>query len=257
MTTPMEPLRSPFFSLSQSPSAGLVSFQDSAPLVTSPGSGSSGWKLNRPGYQDGRTGSMVWTSTPGQSPPAAATSFRESTHLIPSPGFDGTTPKRFRSIVFSWPVAIGVPLCLLLLGFAVEVAVIVCMERNGFSVPRDNPFPIVSPQFLLSFLPVLIVIPFALLWRELDWNVRWFQPYVVLKKGNAAAGESLLLNYVASGPFLALFRSKYYEHQIVFWSSLVAVATYSFQPLAASIFQIRERPWTESNYLPFDSTSVL
>jgi hypothetical protein len=59
-----------------------------------------------------------------------------------------------------------------------------------------------------------LIMPFAFAWRELDWNLRWYQvsipfssaawgvylslhqPYVVLQKGNAVAEESLLLDYV-------------------------------------------------------------
>ncbi|KAF9560606.1 hypothetical protein CPC08DRAFT_689904 [Agrocybe pediades] len=170
--------------------------------------------------------------------------FSQSTHLIPSPGEQGKPPKRFEPLIMRLPFVIGTPLLLFLLGAALEIATFLSGRNgnSGFRVPQNNVFNVfgdVSGQFLASFIPTLIIMPNAFAWRELDWNIRWYQPYIVLHKGNAKAEESLLLDYIALGPFLALFRAMAYKHRIVFWSSLTAVVTYAFQPLAGSIFQIR------------------
>ncbi|KAF8063359.1 hypothetical protein FPV67DRAFT_238820 [Lyophyllum atratum] len=167
--------------------------------------------------------------------------FRESTHLIPSADFGNKKSSRYDPIVMRWPVVLGVPVMLITLGIALEAGTIISSDRGGFRVPPNNKLDLISPQFLLSFFPTILVAPFAFLWRELDWNLRWFQPYIVLWKGRSPAEESLLLNYVALGPFLALFRALKYKHRVLFWSALTATATYIFQPLAGSIFQIRQK----------------
>jgi len=146
------------------------------------------------------------------------------------------------------PIIIGTPLLMLFLGLGLEIATFMSNKSNGFRVPKSDVFDLfgdVSAQFLASFLPTLMIIPIAFTWRELDWMLRWYQPYVVLQKGNARAEESLLLDYIALGPFLALFRALHYKHRVIFWSSLSALLTYLFQPLIGSVFQIRSISQTD------------
>ncbi|GLB42726.1 putative protein of unknown function (DUF3433) [Lyophyllum shimeji] len=181
--------------------------------------------------------------------------FRESTHLIPSATSGNKKPRRYEPLAMKWPVVLGTPLMLIALGMALEVGTVVSSRRGGFRVPPNNALDIVSPQFLLSFFPTILVAPFAFMWRELDWNLRWFQPYIVLWKGRSPAEESLLLDYIALGPFLSLFRALKYKHRILFWSSLTATATYMFQPLAGSIFQIRQKNQIE--YANVTSTKAI
>ncbi|KAH0580508.1 hypothetical protein H2248_002002 [Termitomyces sp. 'cryptogamus'] len=166
--------------------------------------------------------------------------FRNSTHLIPSAGSGGKVLP-YNPWYMSWFVVLGTPFVILALGIALEVGTIVSSERGGFKVPPTNIFPLVSPQFLLSFVPVVIIVPLAFMWREIDWVVRWLQPYILLWKGGSPAEESLLLDYIMLGPFLGLFRASKYKHRIVFWSSVTALATYFFQTFAGSIFQLRQK----------------
>ncbi|PBK98604.1 hypothetical protein ARMGADRAFT_920894 [Armillaria gallica] len=162
--------------------------------------------------------------------------FRESTHLIPSRIAED---KRYKPLALSLPVVVGTPLSMLALGVALEIGVNISNKNQGFSVPETNPLGFASAQFLLSFVPTIFVIPVAFLWRELDWYLRWYQPYVVLSRGNASVEEGILLDYV-----------------VVFWSAITACATYLLQPLgelhnasgitthmvtASSIFQIQQR----------------
>ncbi|PBK62620.1 hypothetical protein ARMSODRAFT_895428 [Armillaria solidipes] len=162
--------------------------------------------------------------------------FRESTHLIPS---RISEDKRYKPLALSLPVVVGTPLSMLALGVALEIGVNISNKNQGFSVPETNPLGFASAQFLLSFVPTIFVIPVAFLWRELDWYLRWYQPYVVLSRGNASVEEGILLDYV-----------------VVFWSAFTACATYLLQPLgelhnvsgitthmvtASSIFQIQQR----------------
>ncbi|KAF8881627.1 hypothetical protein BD779DRAFT_1005036 [Infundibulicybe gibba] len=172
--------------------------------------------------------------------------FRESLHTIPTP-MRGKRPQRFDPFIMRWPVVIGTPISMLLLGIALEIGVNISVRQDGFSVPQKNVLQIVSTQFLLSFFPTLFVIPVAFMWRELDWMMRWYQPYVLLANGGARAEESLLLNYIALGPFLSMFRALHYKHRVIFYSSMLATFTYMLQPLAGSIFQLRSLPQTTNS----------
>ncbi|KAJ7641417.1 hypothetical protein FB45DRAFT_900170 [Roridomyces roridus] len=173
--------------------------------------------------------------------------YRESTHLIPTPGTDKNRPKRYDPVYFWLPVVVGTPLMMLMLGIALEIGIEISSKNGGFAVPVQNVFSIVSTQFLLSFFPTLFVIPVGYVWRSLDWMVRMYQPYVVMVRGNATAEESVLLDYIALGPGRSVFRALKYNHRVVFWSSLLAVTTYIYQPLAGSIFQVQTRGRTSDS----------
>ncbi|KAJ7280296.1 hypothetical protein C8J57DRAFT_1124912 [Mycena rebaudengoi] len=173
--------------------------------------------------------------------------FRESTHLIPTPGVDKNRPKRYDPVYFWLPVVVGTPLLMLMLGIALEVAVQISYRNGGYAVPDRNVFSLVSTQFLLSFFPTLFVIPVGYIWRVLDWMLRWFQPYVIMSRGNATAEESVLLDYVALGSFRAMFPALKHNHRVIFWSGLLATSTYIFQPLAGSIFQIQTREKSQTS----------
>ncbi|EEB96640.1 hypothetical protein MPER_04193, partial [Moniliophthora perniciosa FA553] len=113
---------------------------------------------------------------------------------------------------------------------------------NGFAVPKENAISLVSAQFLLAFVPTVMIIPVAFLWRELDWYVRQYQPYILLSRGDTTAEETLTNDYVSIGVLGAIINSLRFKHRIVFWSALTAAATYTLQPLAGSIFQVQQRP---------------
>ncbi|KAH9475216.1 hypothetical protein JR316_0012327 [Psilocybe cubensis] len=180
--------------------------------------------------------------------------FRESTNLIPSPGVMGPKPKRFEPIMLQLWFIILTPFLMLSLGIALEIAIYISNLNHGFKVPQSNVFLVfgnVTGQFLASFFPTLLIMPFAFAWRELDFLIRSYQPYVMLQKGNAKAEESLLLDYKRTcSPILAIPRALAYKHRIVLWSSITAVLTYIYQPLTGSIFQIQYAQQS-------DSTSVI
>ncbi|KAF5375917.1 hypothetical protein D9615_008257 [Tricholomella constricta] len=173
----------------------------------------------------------------------ASDSFRESTHLIPSrpEGSGKKKSSRYEPLMTTWFVVLAIPLLLMALGIALEAAAIVSYKRGGFRVPPNNVIQIVSPQFLLSFFPTIIITPYAFTFRDLDWNLRRFYPYVLLWKGRSPAEESLLLDYIGLGPVFGLFRAMKYKHRLVFWSVVTAITTFIFQPLAGSIFQLRQK----------------
>ncbi|PPQ83480.1 hypothetical protein CVT24_005667 [Panaeolus cyanescens] len=182
-------------------------------------------------YMDSR----ISRSTDGRQ----SSRFRESVHLIPTPGSSGEPVKRFEPFIMRLGVVAGLPLLMLLAGLGLEIAIFLSRSFGGFGVPESNVFDVfgnVSAQFLASFFPTLVILPLAFAWRELDWMLRWYQPYIALNRGNATAEDSLLLDYIALGPFLAIPRALQYKHRIIFWSCVTAVLTYMFQPLGKSIF---------------------
>ncbi|KAG7442199.1 uncharacterized protein BT62DRAFT_922821 [Guyanagaster necrorhizus] len=198
--------------------------------------------------------------------------FRESTRLIPS---RISEDKRYKPLALSLPVVVATPLSMLALGVALEIGVNISNKNQGAEdacVPDSNPLTFLSTQFLLvgddaraSVILTLyrFIIPMAFLWRELDWYLRWYQPYVVLSRGNASVEEGILsllgmssnagdvrkeFRILSFSPFFALFYSSKFKHRVVFWSAFTACATYLLQPLASSIFQIQQRS------MPSDTT---
>ncbi|KAJ3997251.1 hypothetical protein F5050DRAFT_1446459 [Lentinula boryana] len=173
----------------------------------------------------------------GQSSPSLASGVaQDTTHLLPT---RDRKKNRYIPLALRLPVAIGVPLSLLLLAIGLEVGISLSQKNTGFSVPEKNIISFASAQFLLSFVPTMIVIPPAWFYRELDWHVRWYQPYVIMSRGNARPQESVLLDYVTAGSVFSIINSAKFKHRVITWSSVTALATYILQPLAGSMFQLQ------------------
>ncbi|KIK54647.1 hypothetical protein GYMLUDRAFT_231808 [Collybiopsis luxurians FD-317 M1] len=164
---------------------------------------------------------------------------RDSTHLLPT---TDRKKNRYIPLALRFPIAFGVPLTMILLAIALEAGIIISNRNQGFSVPTKNAISFASAQFLLSFVPTLFVIGPAWVYRELDWHVRWYQPYVVMSKGDARAEESVLLDYVTLGPLLSFINSAKFKHRVITWSTITALVTYILQPLAGSMFQLQNNP---------------
>ncbi|KAJ3929634.1 MAG: hypothetical protein NXY57DRAFT_1015895 [Lentinula lateritia] len=172
-----------------------------------------------------------------QAGPSLATGeAQDLTHLLPT---TDRKKNRYIPVALRLPILIGVPLSLLLLAVGLEAAILFSQRHNGFSVPEKNVISFASAQFLLSFVPTMIVIPPAWFYRVLDWHIRWYQPYVVMSRGNAKPQESVLLDYVTLGSVFSIINSAKFKHRVITWSTLTALATYILQPLAGSMFQLQ------------------
>ncbi|KII84757.1 hypothetical protein PLICRDRAFT_94907 [Plicaturopsis crispa FD-325 SS-3] len=171
--------------------------------------------------------------------------FRESVHLIPTPGVERKRPKRYEPLILNVWIVAAIALLMIGLAVALEVALNISYKNNGFAVPERNVFSFVSTQFLTSFFPTLLVAPLALLWGVTDWMIRWYQPYVNLSRNSAPAEESLLLDYIALNKLYTVWVSAKHGHWLLHVSTITALATYILQPLAGSIFQIRQLPFTQ------------
>jgi hypothetical protein len=130
------------------------------------------------------------------------------------------------------------------LGIAVEIALHISNTYNGFSVPEKNVIPLVSTQFLTSFVPTLLVVPLAYFWAVADWMLRWYQPYVTLSEGKAPAARSILLDYIALNRLTTLYYSLKHRHWLINVSTLTAFSVLFMQPLAGSLFQVGQASYT-------------
>ncbi|TFK18109.1 hypothetical protein FA15DRAFT_675549 [Coprinopsis marcescibilis] len=201
-----------------------------------------------------RTNTLYTDSEPtlySPSPASPATlrdsrHYKDTTYLIPGQGSRSPPPSKprppYEPLILNIILVFGTPLVMFSLGLAIEILAALSRSRGGFAIPRDKIptiFGDVSAQFLVSFLPTFLVLPSALLWRELDWMLRSYQPFLTLFHGNASAEETVLLDYVKPSPLLALGRALKYKHRIIFVSSFTAVLTYLFVPLTGALLQIR------------------
>ncbi|KAI9439330.1 hypothetical protein H4582DRAFT_1948548 [Lactarius indigo] len=176
--------------------------------------------------------------TPGPSRP----SFRSSVGLIPTPGTVSKRHPTYEPVPLRfWVVVLGCAV-LAIFGVALEVALGISNRNDGFSVPQKNVFSFASTQFLTSFLPSLIFAPLAFMVHGFDWAIRMWNPYLLLSRGNASADETLLVDYIAdSRPFIT-YNALRFKHQFVLVSGFTALGTLLFQPLAGSIFSVRQLP---------------
>lgn len=166
-------------------------------------------------------------------------SFRDSTQLIPSPK---QRPPQWIPVVLEYWAISSMVLINLSLAVALEVGIYLSNKYNGFQVAQENIFDPIRPQLLLSFFPTLLVLPVAMLWREMEWSIRWLHPYVILSKGQAPAAQSLLMDYIALGPLWSTSKAARLKHWIVFASTVTGLSTFLFQPLAGSIFRLEGHP---------------
>ncbi|KAG2113491.1 uncharacterized protein F5147DRAFT_681196 [Suillus discolor] len=169
--------------------------------------------------------------------------FRDSVHNIPTPGTEVHRPKRYEPIVLNIYIVGSIALLMICLGIALEIALHISDGSNGFSVPEKNVITFVSTQFLTSFVPTLLVVPLAYFWAVADWMLRWYQPYVTLSEGNAPAARSILLDYIALNRLTTLYHSLKHRHWLINISTLTALSAVFMQPLAGSLFQVRQVPY--------------
>ncbi|KAG1748155.1 hypothetical protein EDB19DRAFT_1905206 [Suillus lakei] len=172
--------------------------------------------------------------------------FQDSVHNIPTPGTEVHRPKRYEPIVLNIYIVGGIALLMICLGIALEIALRLSDRSNGFSVPAKNVITFVSTQFLTSFVPTLLVVPLAYFWAVADWMLRWYQPYVTLSEGNAPAARSILLDYIALNRLTTLYHSLKHRHWLINVSTLTALSVVFMQPLAGSLFQLRQVSYTSA-----------
>ncbi|TFY64148.1 hypothetical protein EVG20_g6049 [Dentipellis fragilis] len=174
-------------------------------------------------------------------------SFRSSVALIPTPGVHSQRPPKYEPWLLKLWVVITGSMLMMGIAIALEVALQISQDRGGIAVPQKNVFSFASTQFLTSFFPTLLMIPLVYLIQTCDWNVRWWQPYVLLSTGNRLAEETLLLDYVPLDRVSILLKAFKFKHVLIIFSTFTALGAYVLQPLAGSLFSIRQLPSTHDS----------
>ncbi|KAH9980405.1 hypothetical protein BJV74DRAFT_857216 [Russula compacta] len=163
-------------------------------------------------------------------------SFRSYVDFIPTPGTVSKRHPTYEPISLRfWIVSLGC-LLLTLIGIVLEIARLISNDNNGFYVPPKNVFSFVSTQFLTSFFPSLLFAPLVLMIRAFDWAIRMWNPYLLLSRGNAPADETLLIIIWIFVTYNALK----FKHQFILVSGFTVMGAVLFQPLAGSIFVVKD-----------------
>ncbi|KAG6376800.1 hypothetical protein JVT61DRAFT_1825 [Boletus reticuloceps] len=177
-------------------------------------------------------------TTSGISPPSPRS--QPSVHQIPTPGTKNERPPRYEPLVLNFWSIRAASLFMILLGIVLQVGLFLSETRNGFPVPAENMHSLVSTHFLASFFSSLFAVPLVYFWKQADWLLRWYQPYVTLSQGAAPASRSILLDYIALGQLNTLYHSWIYRHHLITISGLIALSVILLQPLAGSLLQVRK-----------------
>ncbi|KAG2354931.1 hypothetical protein BDR07DRAFT_1493874 [Suillus spraguei] len=172
--------------------------------------------------------------------------FRDSVHNIPTPGTEVYRPTRYEPTFLKIYIVGGIALLMICLGITVEIVLRLSNKNSGFSLSQKNLISFVSAEFLASFVPTLLVVPLAYFWVVVDWILRWYQPYITLSEGNAPAARSILLDYIALNHMSTLYYSLKHRHWLINVSTLTALSVALMQPLAGSLFQVRQVPYTKA-----------
>jgi len=132
---------------------------------------------------------------------------------------------------------------MLLLAVALEVALHYSQELNGWKVPNAASATNGILHYIYTLPPVAVAMIMVSLWAWTDVDIKRMQPYLDLAYGNAPAQRSLLLDYSNKHPILVSFHAYRHSHFIVVLSSLLVLVGLAVQPLAASLFTVKNTFW--------------
>jgi hypothetical protein len=214
--------------------AGLESYRDDPTMASPQYDNARSPALHSSPIQD--------SATDTAQPPLL--SVRSSVPLLPTPGTVSKRHPTYEPLTLRfWIVTLG---CVFLgaVGVALEVTAAVSRDNSGFHVAQKNVFSFASVQFLTSFFPALLFVPLALMVRAFDAAILIWNPYLLLAKGNALASETLLINYGMDSRPVILYNAVRFRHRFILVSSVTVFGALLFQPLAGSIFSIKQLPYS-------------
>ncbi|KAJ7709721.1 hypothetical protein B0H17DRAFT_915537, partial [Mycena rosella] len=153
----------------------------------------------------------------------------------------------------NWVVAVVV-ITLTSLAVAIEVAVAISERNGGLPTAQRNVFTGVSPRFLTSFFPTLLVAGLLLVWQSSDKSYKELQPYIVLARGNVTAAEGLLHNYVSFrflryDLYATIVKAIKFRHFLILLSTITTLVGSLLQPLAGSVLQVQQLPQTTNGMI--------
>ncbi|KAF8518276.1 hypothetical protein BU17DRAFT_66517 [Hysterangium stoloniferum] len=139
-------------------------------------------------------------------------------------------------------------LSFMLLGAAgLEVALHFSQKDNGWKVSSAASATNGILHYVYTLPPVAVAMIVISLWAWTDVDIKRMQPYIDLAYGNAPAQRSLLLDYSNKHPIIVSFYAYRHSHFVVVLSSLLVLVGLAVQPLAASLFTVKNVWWNGPN----------
>jgi hypothetical protein len=94
--------------------------------------------------------------------------------------------------------------------------------------------------FLWKYAPVMIIVPFGMLWQVMDFEIKRLEPFYQLSREHGAtAAESLNIDYLSGFTFLAPIKAIRYKQWAVVLSSFAALMASIVFTLQTSSFQLQ------------------
>ncbi|KAK0211432.1 hypothetical protein IW262DRAFT_1467913 [Armillaria fumosa] len=98
-------------------------------------------------------------------------------------------------------------------------------------------------HYVYTLPPVAVAAVIVALWTWTDIEIKKMQPYVDLVHGDSPPKRSLLLDYTRTNNFFVWSRAAANKHYLVALTSLMALLSLTFQPLAAALLVVRDTWW--------------
>lgn len=118
-----------------------------------------------------------------------------------------------------------------------------------------------SPNTLLillqSFLPVLAVLPIVLYVLTVNHEVYRLQPYISASHGNAPPQQTVLVSYINQNRIYAALDALKNGHRMIVVTTILTYVTTLWQPLAATLFVVRQTNYIVDNFTPIVVTAKL
>lgn len=122
-------------------------------------------------------------------------------------------------------------------------------DRKGWNT--SSAFSTGILHYVYTLPPVAVAMIIVALWAWTDVDIKRMQPYIDLAYGNAPASRTLLLDYSTKHPALVSYFALKWNHWIVALSSLMVLVGLALQPLAASLFTVKDIWWDGPSIYPF------
>ncbi|KIJ42853.1 hypothetical protein M422DRAFT_253950 [Sphaerobolus stellatus SS14] len=159
------------------------------------------------------------------------------------PRKDSSSETFWRPFTLNPWFASGLLILVLSLAIALQVGLHFSNLRTGWEITRNSSLVSSITHYATRLIPVIIAMFIIALWAGTDADIKRMQPFIELASGNAPASRTLFIDYVNSHYMKALFQSMRNKHYIVALSSAMLVLGFAVQPLAASIFSMKDTWW--------------
>ncbi|KAF8521330.1 hypothetical protein JB92DRAFT_2785803 [Gautieria morchelliformis] len=140
--------------------------------------------------------------------------------------------------------AISLIIFMVLVAAGLQIALHFSIVQNGWKVPSEFAATTGIMHYVYTLPPVAVAMIIVALWAWTDVDIKRMQPYIDLAYGNAPASRTILLDYSNQHAALASVSAYRHSHYLVALSSFMVLAGLAIQPLAASLFTLKQIWWT-------------